>query len=396
MKSIKCIVFLVLFLTALSCRKPYLPLVAATDTNLLVVEGVINPGADSTIIRLSHTVKLEEKTGLKPETGATVTVVGEGVSYNLTEGIASNYAAINLNLNSAQKYRLKIHTAGNQDYLSDEMEVKITPPIDTLTYKVEADGLHFYSAAHDPSNNTRYYRWDYQEAWRFTALFESKFKVLRNDAILPRVLPQDDIFQCYGSSQSGTILLGTSAKIAQDIISNNPITQTGVGAEKTGIRYSILLRQYALSKEAYSFWENLKKNTEQLGSIFDALPSEIQGNIHSVNNPETPVIGYMSISTVTTKRIYVNRMDLPFTPEWRTKYPFEGCRLQKALFEDYLKTNTVESNILNAPNYPVTEVAETDPLTGVTAILGYYYTARECTDCTIRGTIVKPGFWADK
>ena len=45
------------------CRKPYLPPVIATNSNYLVVEGVIDPGRDSTTIRLSRTVALSSTIG---------------------------------------------------------------------------------------------------------------------------------------------------------------------------------------------------------------------------------------------------------------------------------------------------------------------------------------------
>ena len=364
-----------LLLTALACRKAYLPPEIASAGSLLVVEGVIVPGADSTFIRLSHTVKLSEKTSSQPETGATVTVEGNGATYNLTEIAGGTYASAGLSLDAAKTYRLKIHTAGGQDYLSDEMEVKITPPIDSISYKIKGDTLDFYSAAHDPSGKTQYYRWDYQENWRFNAAFFSEFKV-QGDSIVERTFPQDDIYTCYTSSKSSTILLNTSVRTSQDIITQNPIAQIPAGSEKISIRYSMLLRQYALSKEAYAFWENLKKNTEQLGSIFDALPSEISGNIHNVANPQTPVIGYVSISTIASKRVYVDRSEMPFTPAWRTVYAFEGCSIRIPEGNE-IQESVIQGNGLNIP------------------IKANNYTSRQCADCTIRGTLLKPAFWTD-
>lgn len=372
---IRYMAFASLFLTALGCRKLYLPQVDAVDNGLLVVEGVIVPGADSTFIRLSHTVKLSEKTSSQPETGATVTVEGNGATYNLQEISSGTYASAGLSLDAAKTYRLKIHTAGGQDYLSDEMEVKITPPIDSISYKVKGDTLDFYSAAHDPSGKTQYYRWDYQENWRFNAAFLSEFKVF-GDTIIEREFPQDDIYKCYSSSKSSTIILNTSVRTSQDIISQNPITQIPAGSEKISIRYSMLLRQYALSKAAYAFWENLKKNTEQLGSIFDALPSEISGNIHNVANPQTPVIGYISISTTASKRVYVDRSEMPFTPAWRTVYAFEGCSIRIPEGNE-IQESVIDGNGVNIP------------------IKANNYTSRQCADCTIRGTLLKPAFWTD-
>jgi len=64
--------------------------------------------------------------------------------------------------------------------------------------------------------------------------------------------------------------------------------------------YSIEVTQYALTPEAFTYWELLKKNTEQLGSIFDASPSSSLTNIAAINSKDL-VIGYVSVSTTTKK-----------------------------------------------------------------------------------------------
>ncbi len=69
------------------------------------------------------------------------------------------------------------------------------------------------------------------------------------------------------------------------------------GSEKLSVAYSDLIRQYAISKEAFNFWTNLKKNTEQLGSLFDLQPFTELGNIQCINNPSVKCIGYISFST---------------------------------------------------------------------------------------------------
>ena len=56
------------------CKKLYNPTVADNQTNILVVEGVINNGPDSTFIKLSRAVSLSNATTTNPETKATVTI----------------------------------------------------------------------------------------------------------------------------------------------------------------------------------------------------------------------------------------------------------------------------------------------------------------------------------
>ena len=74
-----------------SCRKPYDPPAIKSTNGYLVVEGVVNAGTDSTIIKLSRTVRLSNKSVVNPETGATVTVESnQGATYPLVEISAGN------------------------------------------------------------------------------------------------------------------------------------------------------------------------------------------------------------------------------------------------------------------------------------------------------------------
>lgn len=80
-------------------------------------------------------------------------------------------------------------------------------------------------------------------------------------------------------------------------------------SEKLHIRCRINIRQYALNKDEYDFGPY--KNTEQLGSIFDAQPTATVDNIHNINIPGEAVIGYIGVCSVSQKTVYLNYTDLP-------------------------------------------------------------------------------------
>ncbi len=71
-------------------------------------------------------------------------------------------------------------------------------------------------------------------------------------------------------------------------------------------------------------FRKVQRNTEQLGSIFDALPSETGGNIHNTADPTEMVIGFIGTSTETEKRIFINRTQLPPTVVYSG---YETCTL---------------------------------------------------------------------
>lgn len=389
-------------ITSISCRKPYDPPALSATNSYLVVEGVINAGTDSTFIKVTRTVKISDKVVANPETGAALTVESDqNASYSLTEISKGNYASPGLNLDNSHKYRLRIRTADNKQYLSDYVEVVNSPSIDSISYDLKGSlsvpGLNLYVSTHDQTNKIAYYRWDYQETWIIRSYYASYFKS-NGDTVLGRTFPADNITQCWQSDTSSTIVLGSSAKLSSNVIYDQPIISIASTSEKLRSKYSILVRQYALTGDAYNFYINIKKNTEQLGSIFDALPSVINGNIHSVTNSAEPVIGYISVGSTTSRRIFIANQQLP---AWKTDTSFyEGCHLAfdpptiPCCYYNFGGTNQVDYYI----NYNIG--GDTDPLIPIDAIgmpghppIGYTASYRKCVDCTVRGTNKPPAFW---
>ncbi|MES2417715.1 MAG: DUF4249 domain-containing protein [Bacteroidota bacterium] len=363
----------------MSCKEQYIPEANTNRENILVVEGFINTGQDSTFIRLSRTVLVTDKEVKTPESGAVITVESDlNEKFVLTEQEKGIYASAPLNLSPLKKYRINIKTVQGATYQSDFVETKVSPSIDSVSYEIKQDGVQLFVSTKDVTNQTRYYRWEYEDTWIFFSKLNSSF-IYRNRSIIPRQ-PAEDIYQCWGNGASSTIYLGSSAKLKDDIIFLNPITFIPSTSEKLELKYSILVKQYALTKEAYEFWQSLKKNTESLGSIFDSQPSQLTGNIHNLGNANEPVIGYISAGSITKKRFFLSKDSLP---KWEATYPFDDCyRADPVLFQDLPMYFEDENNI------PTSEYLDESG-----KLIGYYAGARKCVDCTIRGTTKRPSFW---
>ncbi len=375
--------FLIILITA-GCKEKFDLPVIAMGTNYLVVEGFINSGEGATNIHLSRTTKLADTTVLKPEPGAQVMVEGDDNMRNLlSEKGAGLYSVDQLSLNNNNKYRLVIHTSEGKEYASGYVPVKQVPPIDSVSWKKENNQIIISVSAHDPQNNTRYYRWEYEETWEYHSVFESHLKyenrrIIRRDS-------SDNIFKCWHIINSPTIQLGSSVRLVEDVIADYPIMIFPIGSEKTRFLYSILVKQYAIDKGSYEFWSLMKKNTEQIGSVFDAQPSQLTGNIVCVNNPKEQVIGYISASSVTTKRIFINYTEL--LPEHFYSTPFSECRQWN-----------VEPDSGSLNYYFGTYSALFTPLDSNYAIpVGFIGIGRaeiDCADCREKGgTNKKPSYW---
>ena len=396
-----------------SCKKPYQPTISGGPTNYLVVEGEINSGSDSTFITLSRTVRLSANAQASIETNATVSIESiQHILYPLTEIRPGTYACAGLNLDETQQYRLDIKTSDSKQYESDYVPVTDSPPIDSVSFdanggKVSGQGVNLYVSTHDPSKKVQYFRWDYIETWEFDSYAESFYKS-NGDTVLPRDMVNDEIYQCWKSDTASSIILGNTARLSKSVVVNQPVNFVNYQSEKLSVEYSILVRQYALTADAYNFYSILKSNTEQIGSIFDVQPSELQGNIHCVSNPQVPVIGYICVGNVATKRIFIPQNQLPF---WIavTFYTQDNCQILQDVDPGnpkepccyYFTYNRFNNGLNQVDAYINYDIGQDQyyliPTNAVIApggiIVGYGANEPECIDCTLRGTNKPPSFW---
>lgn len=365
-------------LSVMACKERFTPETTSFDNNLLVVEGFINTGSDSTIIKLSRTVTLTDKKTANPEVGATLSIeTSANETRTLVEKEKGVYATPALNFGSDKKYRLKIRTKNGANYISDLVEARVTPPIDSVNYVIKPEGLQLYVNTNDPANKTHYYRWEYQESWIFYSYYTS-VSIWKGGPYAVDRSPEENINKCWGNYNSSTILLGSSTKLNKDVIYLSPLTDIPSSSERLTEKYSILVKQYALTKDSYEFWQSLKKNTENLGSIFDVLPSQLTGNIHNVANNAEPVIGYISAGTMQEKRIYIEKSKLP---DWALSP--SGCPVPDTA--KLVDQRNIFAGLTNVPIEPVKSAS------GNT--YAHLFAPRLCVDCTLRGTVKKPIFW---
>ena len=374
---------------AVACKEKYVSPVTSPATGYLVVEGVVNSGPGNTNIRLTRTSKLGDRTIIF-EKNAQVKVEGENnVAYTLLEKTTGNYSADNLNLPNNQKYRLRIKTTGGKEFLSSFVEVKKNPPIDTVSWKREDEGLQLYIQTHDDQNNTRYYQWEYTETWEFHSPYQPilKYKITNcSGRGCPRweVVYRDSttysydptIVTCWQSDFSTSLLLGSTIKLEKDIV-YLPLGFIPPKSWKLGVLYSINVKQYSWTKEGYEFLEKMKKNTEVTGSVFDPQPSELKGNIRSVSDSTEPVIGFFNICNIEQKRFWIRNSDVP---GWGYKPDCEEIDVAN-------NSDSIQAYASNkAPVYPTL-------FSMTNQILRFSAVPLECADCRLKGTNVKPLFW---
>lgn len=362
-------------LSLVSCKEKFVPNLPSPGAGYLVVEGNLTAGLGSTDIRISRTFPLDGN-GLQMEKNARVVVEGsDGSNQLLPMTSDGHYTSPQLLFTTGSTYKLRIKTTDGKEYLSDALSPITTPAIDSVGWKRDENGIEFYVNAKGTNNDSRYYRWEFDETWEIRSFFYSLY-LYEPPKVRPRVPPQEMVFYCWKYGTSTSLYLGSTAALTSNTVHEKVLHRIPPGDERLSVRYSIMLRQYSLSREAYDFYELMKKNTELLGSVFDVQPSELRGNIHCINDNNAIAIGFVTAATVSSKRIFVDR-----PVNWGFN---EGCQSFTVVFD------SLDFYFNGGSNIPIEEAF--DPETN--AKIGYLGSAARCVDCTTRGgNKQKPSYW---
>ncbi|WP_028297154.1 DUF4249 domain-containing protein [Olivibacter sitiensis] len=390
--TIKFIILSLFCALVFSCKDSYEPNYESRDNEpILVVEGYINALGASSRYKLSQTVPISAKTedgipiSIVPVTGAILIIESEsGEIYQHQQSDADgNYTFYHPILDTETRYRLRIRV-NNEEYLSSYVDVRISPEIERVDWEETADGVQLYVSTQDPNNDSHYYRWEYEETWRFFSRFNSEL-IYTNGAVRDRTR-EEQVSICFFSENSSDIQIATSDGLSGDIIYNYPIRDIPRLSEKLEIRYSILVKQYVLSKEGYTYWDELRKNSENLGDIFGTMPTELRGNISNANDPQEAVIGMIEAVGVREKRIFIDNREL--SEQWLVESEYySGCALSDTTINAAIQVFRDFPGLMPVYGFSVNP-----------ASLGYThyaYSSRRCADCTVRGTLTAPDFWQD-
>ena len=376
-----------IFILALGCVEPFTPEVSNYQ-DLLVVEAFISDDTKSQTVILARSFPIDTSR-VNYETGASVLleeVAGSQIVF--TEKKLGHYSPEAVFVpEEGKSYILSITTRNGEVYNSASVSMKITPPVSDLYFERKTlpsdkaigldEGFQIYLDAEIESDMPGYYMYEWEETWEFATPF---FSFLDYDFDTHReFLREENISRCWQESFSTGLNLATTENLSNSNIEKQPIRFVSFSESTLRRKYSILVKQFSLSEEGFRFWENLKESNESTGSLYDAQPFQVTGNIKNVNNPGEPVLGTFDMATVSSKRIFINSLDdVPSDINIPTLYP--QCR-----GADTLVSFQKAENFLNI-GYLI-ERYSAPPGSG------FFMVIKSCIDCRLKGSNVEPEFW---
>ncbi|MFD2943157.1 DUF4249 domain-containing protein [Flavobacterium notoginsengisoli] len=399
--------FFILAFAISSCTEQYV--FRNTDfESALVVEGTITNELKNQIIRLSQVYQLEE-TGPRMEKGANVFILDDqGNEYQFTEKDTVYESLTPFRAEPGRKYQLKIKTSAGKNYASDEQVLTTETKIDNVTATVETvngeRGVQINVNSFDPSNTSKYYRYEYAETYKIVApVWDPREAVMDSYPATPAnpvegtpgspagenilVRPRNrETRTCYSSKKSNDIILNNTNSLSEDRV-HFPVRFISNQNYIISHRYTIFVKQYIQNLAAYTYYKTLKDLSSSGSVLSPKQPGFFYGNIKSVENPSEKVIGFFEVSAVSSDRIFFNYADL-FPREPLPPYYESDCDIRNFVdctglppcsgpqLRDAIRSRSL---VLVSTNYE-DEYGMVKPA---------------CGDCTSFSSNIVPPFWVD-
>lgn len=389
----------ILILIQTTCIDPYNPKLEKYQS-LMVVNALLTDGDTPFTVNLTRTT-ISPDAAPDSVSGARVSVSDDaGNTTFLREVSAGVYAAESKSLKAegGRKYALRIQTYDGKEYESDPAVLSQSGSIDTLYYLKAArktadgelqEGIMIYIDSKGTSES-RFYRWGYEEWWKFSIPYPVTYQYIDEDHIYP--VPVKNV-TCFKNRNSDEILIQATGEGESPEFNLHPVCF--IPSEKSNrllIQYFIEVTQYSISENEYEFWRRMKEINESGGDIFNRQPYQIMSNIHCVSNPEEMVLGYFHISGVSRKSIYIKGSDI--TALGLKPYSYE-CDVVMKGPDDYLSEKPVTFDRIYY-NYIMLGYNFISPhFTFSNNYDRLIFADTYCSDCATSGTPYKPDFWID-
>jgi len=378
--------YLILLIALVSCVEPFTP-PASNYQDLLVVEAFITDQPSSQLVKLSRSYPINTKLNI-PEAGASIVLrssIGQLHVFNESEpGIYNaepDFAPV-----VGETYVLSVVTGDGTNYISKPVVMKKTPPIDAVYYERKSrpsqekdleEGYQIYVNSESNVDEKIYMKYEWDETWEFATPFESFLDYdFEADSAFLR---DENISICWQNDMSFEINVVTNEGRISEGIQGQPIRFVSFREPALRIKYSILIKQFALNEESFRFWNNLKESNELAGTLYDTQPFQVTSNIENEQDRNTPVLGYFDMATESSKRIFITKNDLPPDIFISTYYP--DC-----LVGADTAVSAVDAPVFLKQGYLI-ETTLPPPLGGFSIVI------QRCIDCRLRGSNKKPEFW---
>jgi len=386
-----------------SCIEEYWPDLKNGSDNLLVVDGMISNAPGPYTVKLSRTSSIQNPEFI-PVKNAMVYIIDESGTQELLNEISEGVYQTSENGILGvigQKYKLYIRVSGKA-YESDFQEILDPVRVASVNYQQdyqivepgsneEVVGYQFYVSTKMAMNEKNYYFWEMEETFEYHSAYDIRFYY--NGILGPpdedhpmglqRTYNPDTLFFCWKSDYLNDRFTYSTEYLTEPVIIDYPLHFIPFTDERLQVKYSLLVKQYTISKNAYIYYKALVEQNSDQDGLITTQPYQIKGNIRNIKDPNEIVLGYFFSAGVRNgPRIFVE------APEPL----YKGCIWDTVPWHIERYINTADPS--EWPLYFTYMYFENpdDPFGEEIEALALMY--KHCLDCTIWGGVaIKPYFW---
>ena len=325
----KILIYIALGAGLASCIYPYNLDLESDPNQTLVVDGQILVGGTS-IIKLGYLMPLNgQSTGVALGTGWVEDDLGNRydrqkdyiTQYDSPSGSGNNgneevipsqpTNIIRVNTNNAplgRKYRAVLEVGG-ETYVSDWVTPDPAPTIKDISFSAD-EATVTVSVDLDPGlDGSGYIGFMYEETWEFHSDYFPEYMIYPPNWS-NYVSTLDGQFEykyywCWRDMNPQNITLLDYTTMDGSTIRQFPIRRFPRTDSRNHKRYSINVRAFALSKEAFEYNRKTQELSEIGGDLFSPDPGAIPGNLVCESDPEREVMGLVLAGNVTSKRAFM-------------------------------------------------------------------------------------------
>lgn len=316
----KIVLFTVIVCGIQGCIERYYPDEDELKTGTLVINAHLTdePGYQS--IEISRSVTLIYPSS-DPVTGAYAEIIREDGEFCEFAEEKQGWYGCNFDeefLQTGMSYSLHVITPDGKEYESEFDRIRPVPDIDSIYYEVEhasydtesnsTGGVRFYIDFTYDNDAFECLRWELTETYEFHNPDMSAYILDVDFKFKP--LPDSSNFRiCYISNDLPSIHSMTLQYLDFGIYIRKPFgfVPNDQMAQKLKHKYSLHVKQFSLGQEAFHYWDELKKTSQEQGFLFDRQPALLKSNIHNVNDEQETVLGFFSMSGVTECRGFAGK-----------------------------------------------------------------------------------------
>lgn len=376
-----------------SCTEPFIPK-TQNFMDLLVVQATVTNELKTQKIKLSRTYTFEEENTV-PVKNAEVAVTDDSGNKHIFEYNEEKMRYLSVTKFQAipeHKYTLHFTTQNGQSYISTPESLSGSTQF-SINYKKKLVsgkyGVQISIDSYDPSTSSHYYRYEYKETYEVIPPLWGPFKAIlipsgesESGFIISYKYREENTRVCYSSRSSNEIILTNTKGKSEDRLIDFPIRFISNENYILTHKYSILIKQYVESYEAYIFYKTLKRIAGADGTALSPnQPGFVDGNLSSVNQPDKKLIGYFDVASVSSERIFLDYPSL--FPDHTIPQYFTECKIKK------LSINPSDLEHYQMIGYIHTGLFLLYKPAGAT----FWMVPPACTDCTTFSSNEKPEFW---